>query len=223
MSFILDALKKSEKKRQTDKSTQPRSIHEPEVAFAPKQRRYGWWLIAAGVVGGIALTFVLVSWWFSQPRDLGTDPAVAPTTQSAAAQAPKKAEPTSLEAPVVPPPTRPAPAPAPAVKPVPKEVQQAPAAVPTPVKKALPLPRSEKKIYRLSQLPSSVRNRLPELHLSLHAFNRSNPDASMVQLNNQMYRKGASVSGQLRLEEITSDGVVMRYDGYRFMLPRRGN
>jgi hypothetical protein len=45
----------------------------------------------------------------------------------------------------------------------------------------------------------------------------------MVQLNNQMMHEKEMVNPDISLEQITAEGVVLHYDGYRFLLPRRGN
>ena len=89
--------------------------------------------------------------------------------------------------------------------------------------KALPVPRSEKKIYRFDQLPVSIQKQIPTLRMSLHAYNRDDATASMVQLNDRMMHEKEMVNANISLEQITAEGVVLRYDGYRFLLPRRGN
>ncbi len=89
--------------------------------------------------------------------------------------------------------------------------------------KPLHVPRNEKKVYRFSQLPVSIQNRIPPLKMSLHAFNRDQASASLVQLNDRILREGDKVTEGVRLEKITAEGVVLIYDGYHFLLPRRGN
>ena len=59
--------------------------------------------------------------------------------------------------------------------------------------------------------------------MSLHAYNRDDATASMVQLNDRIMREKEMVTANISFEQITSDGVVLRYDGYRFLVPRRGN
>ncbi len=39
----------------------------------------------------------------------------------------------------------------------------------------------------------------------------------------RILREGDKVTDTIRLEKITADGIILRYDGYRFLLPRRGN
>lgn len=88
--------------------------------------------------------------------------------------------------------------------------------------KALPAPRSEKKIYSFDQLPVSIQKQIPTLHMSLHAYNRNDATASMVQLNNRMMHEKEMVTPDISVEQITAEGVVLHYDGYRFLLLRRG-
>jgi len=83
--------------------------------------------------------------------------------------------------------------------------------------------QNENKIYAFGQLPILIQKRIPGLKMSLHAYNRDNGSASMVQLNDKILREGEMVTDKIRLEQITAAGVVLYYDGYRFLLPRRGN
>ena len=85
---------------------------------------------------------------------------------------------------------------------------------------SLPVPRNEKKVYSFSQLPISIQRRIPTMKMSLHAYNRENPSASLVQLNGHILREGEMVTDQIRLDKITAEGGVLHYDGYRFLLPR---
>jgi hypothetical protein len=59
--------------------------------------------------------------------------------------------------------------------------------------------------------------------MSLHAYNRDNPAGSLVQINDHILHEGDSVTDKIRLEKITAEGVVLHYDGYRFLFPRRGS
>jgi len=103
------------------------------------------------------------------------------------------------------------------MSPTPQKVKNQPAVKP------LPVPRNDKKVYNFGQLPVSIQKKIPPLQMSLHAYNRADASSSMVQLNDRILREGDRVADKLRLEKITADGVVLRYDGYLFLLPRRGN
>ncbi|MBN1957213.1 MAG: general secretion pathway protein GspB [Desulfuromonadales bacterium] len=97
------------------------------------------------------------------------------------------------------------------------------AKLPENVSAELPVPRNDRHIYAFQQLPPAIRQQLPVLRMALHAYNRADHRASLIQINNQIYREGDVIDRTLAVEQITEDGAVLRYDGYRFLLPRRGN
>ncbi len=69
-------------------------------------------------------------------------------------------------------------------------------------------------ISRLSELPSNVRKDLPTIVFSGHLYS-SNPAASFVYVdNNRPVRKGQRIVGDVYLHEITQTGVVVEFQGY---------
>ena len=79
---------------------------------------------------------------------------------------------------------------------------------------------SEQRVYAISELPTAVQRRIPPLHMSLHAYNKANPAAGMVRVNEQILRPGATLDGKYLLAEISAEGAVFSFEGYRFLLPR---
>ncbi|RPI35321.1 MAG: hypothetical protein EHM54_08500 [Nitrospiraceae bacterium] len=73
----------------------------------------------------------------------------------------------------------------------------------------------ENKIYRLSELPSSVRQNLPAFSISALLYS-SDPASRMVSINDQMMHEGEHLNGGVKVEEITKDGVVFRHQKLRF-------
>lgn len=71
---------------------------------------------------------------------------------------------------------------------------------------------------RIGELPKSIQQELPDMHVSLHLYS-TRPANSFVDINNQMLQEGANVAPGLKLEKITPDGMEFSYKGYRF---RRG-
>jgi general secretion pathway protein B len=61
---------------------------------------------------------------------------------------------------------------------------------------------------------------LPELHLDVHVFAATAADR-FVYINNRKYREGASLAEGPLVERIRRDGVVLDYQGLRFLLPRQ--
>jgi general secretion pathway protein B len=61
---------------------------------------------------------------------------------------------------------------------------------------------------------------LPELHLDVHVF-ATNPAERFVYINMRKYHEGATLAEGPVLERIRRDGVVLNYNGLRFVLPRQ--
>lgn len=74
--------------------------------------------------------------------------------------------------------------------------------------------REDRKVYSLDDLPPSVRQDLPAIAISGHSYS-ADPSLRIVLINGSTMREGQVVTGGLRLEQITSDGVILSYQGYR--------
>ena len=61
---------------------------------------------------------------------------------------------------------------------------------------------------------------LPELHLDVHVF-ATKPSERFVYINMRKYREGATLEEGPLLERIRRDGVVLNFQGVRFVLPRQ--
>ncbi|WP_321369263.1 general secretion pathway protein GspB [uncultured Desulfuromusa sp.] len=211
MSFILEALKKSENKRRgKSERRSTRSIHEPTP-----QNRAGSRFRFLGITFVLFMNAVLLFWFLGPWRQPG--PEISETLITDSRQLKNninesdsvQMSPSELQSNSAP------------FDPVSdNQTQKSQGQVKS---AALPVPRSEKQVYHFSQLPVAIQKRIPELRMSLHAFNRSDATASMVQLNDRMMREKDMVTADISLERITSDGVILRYDGYRFLVPRRSN
>lgn len=210
MSFILEALKKSENKRRKKSAQLPRTIHEPLAYKISRPRTWSFWILIFLVIN----TVVMI--WFWGPWKQSTFSQLAIEQAQIEPFLPKK------NASVTPSPTDQADQ---------QKTETLPVAKQFPVENDvkghdinnLPLPRNEKQIYTFQQLPLSIQREIPALQMSLHAYNRADTKSSMIQVNNQIYRSGDKISDSLLLEKITADGAVLRFDGYLFLLPRRGN
>ncbi len=204
MSFILDALKKSENRRRRKSGQSPRTILEPISRNNLRSRPWILGISSLLVVNAALLIWLFGPWQQSSSQTteiLSADvtPIKVDIKKSVVPQAIFSATQQNTE---------------PVVAVTPKQ---------QPVAKALTVPRSEKKIYNFMQLPVAIQRQIPPLQMSLHAYNRDDSAASLVQLNEQIMRAGDMVADNIRLEQITADGAVLYYDGYRFLLPRRGN
>lgn len=229
MSFILDALKKSETERQ--RQSVPGLI---ESAPLPARKRFPVWalaLLALLAVNLVVLAIVLTRNPSSSPAPAAASvpvPAVPSAPPAvAAASAPQHFSP--LDAPAVY-------APEVAPEPVPAPTRSAPTLNRSPPSLAAPVVReprtrdpvlsadddksSQEVLPSINEINLPAGQALPDLHLDVHVFATA-PADRFVYINMRKYREGATLAEGPVLERIRRDGVVLNYQGIRFVLPRR--
>ena len=232
MSFILDALRKSEHERQRQGG--PGISDLKPVVMAT---RLPGWAIALGALLLVNIVVVLVLVLRGEPASQAERaPQIADTPQSAPAAAQPSAAPATPAAQA--PPTQNAYA-----LPPPVLAQAPPAYEPdTPAVRADAPPPYEETVdedpqldaarryaastrdSQLDDLPNlndpQVQGRVPEMHLDLHVYS-SRSDDRFVFLNGRKYREGGQTPEGTRIERITPDGVVLNHSGLRFLMPRQ--
>jgi general secretion pathway protein B len=214
MSFILDALKKSESDRQRQSGP---ALFEVKVA-APRTRLPLW---AIAIAGLLVVNLAIVMWMLSR------HPATRTADPSAAATPPAPAPPSvSLPAPAAQPPAT---APAPVLVPNPgassgasdNPDDYAPAIEPT----APALLGSRVRRGTVDGVPlyqdaaATPGTRIPQLRLDLHVF-ALRPQDRFVMINMHKLREGDSLPEGVRVDRITPEGAVLSYSGSQFMLSR---
>jgi general secretion pathway protein B len=65
------------------------------------------------------------------------------------------------------------------------------------------------------QLSYDLQNSLPDLNISVHMYSAT-PSSRLVRINNTIYREGDFIDSELKLEEITRDGLIMSIRNERF-------
>lgn len=247
MSYILDALRKSDQLRQ--RGAAPTLLLGQAAAMAPKQPallHYG--LLALVLLGaGIAIGW-LRPW---QPEPAAPEPAAvaAKPPESGQSQQPaprpgiapepgpelNRQESTQNSAPAMR--AVPAPAPVPAKSQggasVRLERQTAPpkVAAEAPKKAAAPVPDQSRgpgsgpagaaplpAVMAMADLPLAIQQELPPMSISVHAYS-GKAGERLVGINSRLLHEGEDVAPGLRLEQITPDGMILSYKGYSF---RRG-
>jgi general secretion pathway protein B len=222
MSFILDALKKSELERQ--RQSAPGLV---DSGAARPRSRLPAWAIALGsllAVNLIVLLFVLTRGTGNVPRAV-TPGAVAPPAPAPHA-APAPAEDghfSPLEAPVY----------APEIPAASLPASEAPRPVTTGVagnsKVGHRDPLLSDEDYKsdddevlptINEINLTGAQALPELHLDVHVFATKSAER-FVYVNMRKYHEGATLQEGPSIERIRRDGVVLRYQGLRFLLPRQ--
>lgn len=219
MSFILDALRKSEHERQ--RSAVPGLAQVPLATPEPQLPR--WAVIVIGALGAGVL--VLGGAWWQSTRSAGepAGPVARVVERSIELPAPEStAPPVPPSSPrITPRPQTPA-APAPSLamaagsaqsrEPAPEAA--APAAVSAPARLELPADSAA--------LPSAAALAaegvvLPPLRLELHAFSRETRDR-FVFINGRKYVEGDHLAEGPQLVAIAPTGAVLMHAGRRFML-----
>jgi general secretion pathway protein B len=251
MSFILDALKKSELERQ--RQSVPGLV---DSGVARARPRLPAWAIALGLllaVNLLVLLFVLMRSLLASPHAQTT---AAPPRSAAAAVGvadPAAGGPVAAESQGVLPPAVAAP-PAgdghfsPLNAPV--YAPEVPVASPLPAAAGVPAPDVAKsgnvggpvsmKAHRrdplltdedykanddellptINEVTLTGAQALPELHLDVHVF-ATRPAERFVYVNMRKYHEGATLQEGPTIERIRRDGVILSYQGLRFLLPRQ--
>lgn len=231
MSFILDALKKSDGERQ--RQTGPVLF---EIRSASRRGGLPIWAITLGAL--LLINLVALAWFVTRspkpaPRNasaagVATSPAPAPAPAPAAAAAiPTAASPTTAsapmnDAPVLPPePLATAPMASPGyIDENPADYEEAlPAGNASPPALAGREAAERNMVPTVDQLPASIGNQLPPLRLDLHVYATRAADR-FVMINMQRLREGDATRDGVRVEEILPDGVVLSFRGTRFQLGR---
>jgi general secretion pathway protein B len=65
------------------------------------------------------------------------------------------------------------------------------------------------------QLAFDLQRAIPDLAISVHLFSAA-PSSRLVRINNTIYREGDLIDSELKLEEITPDGVILSFRNKRF-------
>jgi general secretion pathway protein B len=236
MSFILDALKKSEIERQ--RQTEPGLM---DAGAVPRRGRLPVWALLLGLLLAINIAVLLVMLMRNRAPSVRSTPA-APANAAPAAQA-------AAENPATFSPLDSAPVYAPeiplAAATGSAAADSAPPAARPPVSYVAPLrapaPRAGARALRrpdpvltdadagadsgeilpsISEISLTGAQALPELHLDVHVY-ATDPADRFVYINMRKYHEGSVLQEGPRIELIRRDGVVLNFQGLRFLLPRQ--
>jgi general secretion pathway protein B len=209
MSFILDALKKSEAERQ--RKSVPTFADIPEGRSAPRSQRW-WW-----VVGGLlALNAAVLLGVFYLP-DEGAPPPEESVQQAAIVPEPVTRTPAAA---------KPA-----AFSDIVAEARrnrppQEAATTTEPQRQEPPSvqPKSRvtmsEELGTMNELIADGSLQLPALHLDIHVYSDS-PAERFVFINMGKYKEGDRLAEGPAVREIRPDGVVLDQGGTRFLMPRQ--
>ncbi|WP_341582027.1 general secretion pathway protein GspB [Marinobacter metalliresistant] len=200
MSYILDALRKSETERRQGRV--PDLGQQVQLIHRPKKKRVSpvAWVTVALMLNAGVLAFVF--WPGSQPPDQPAEQVEAPPAAPEPEQEPES--PVSL------------PKAEAAAAPVPRERATiiVPSSDSSQTFPPLSVPEQAGRVPHLVELPLSFQKSVPDLTFNSHIYS-SSPASRRVMINNAYLRIGDSFSG-LRVEDITGEGVVLSLNGQRF-------
>ncbi|AYM75100.1 hypothetical protein D9M09_04300 [Janthinobacterium agaricidamnosum] len=229
MSYILEALKKSQAERQLGELP---SIHAPQVqlhdaAASGAGRRAPVWLALGGVT--VAVAAALLFW---QPWQAGTAaPAAAPAVLAQAVPAPLPA----IVPPAVPVPVPvSAPAPVTQVTPVPPAATAAPVHHARPVAEpkqetpgqtlpvvpapAVPPPAAEDAVPGMRDLPEPIQRQIPPVAIGGYIYSK-NPADRLLLIDKVLRHEGEELAPGLVLEKLQPKAAIFSFKGYRYRVP----
>jgi general secretion pathway protein B len=215
MSFILDALRKSETERQRQQVP-----GLADAGYRPPARRRTFWLPLLVVVMAANLVFLGVVVLRPDPAPPQPGPAASPAPVAVIGEPPPPTVPPAPRASDEPSYAAIADLPAlePAVEPV--QVQATPAAALPPDPAPTPAPGGiVDDLPSAEQLMASGVLATRAMHLDIHVFSTI-PAERFVFINMRKYTEGAQLTEGPRVEEITPQGVVLSEANQRFLLTR---
>ena len=227
MSYIFDALKKLEQKRQREGVSRLLMV---TGGVAPERKKWPIWPIP--VLSALLLLNAGIMIWWTRPwtppekltptqppalyeKRVSEVPATTPQgaeEQERPSDAKEVAKPKAASGPASPVAGKEAPNIS--------RTEQAPAtrsASPKPqVRSERPL-AADGRVLGLKELPPAIRSGLPDFKISAHYYTPE-PHSRFTKINEQTLREGQVLTPDLKLEEITPEGVVLSHKGYRFQV-----
>lgn len=234
MSYILDALRKADSERERGEipglhAQTAASLDDSAPTSSVNQKLV--WAVAA-----LAAVLVLVLSWLIWSRS-ETQPERPPMPPEHAAMSMRPAPPPTAPQVMAPPVTPPVAGLYPPVNTTPPVAQTqpvttapaVPAVQPPPVVATPPQPKTEvpiarqaaateeSKLYRLMDLPESVRKDLPTLTIG-GAMYSDTASQRMLIINSQVLHEGDKISNDLTLESIQLKSAIFRFRTYRYVV-----
>lgn len=228
MSYILDALNKSEQERREQQHAPSlQAIHQGNAPQPTHKRRQIWLFMCVALL--CAAMLVAAIYVYQKTADHGpasSAPPVAATAPMAPTQPMVPAQVMTANPTQTPPPASAANVtslynqPEPELPPVePKTIESA---------SALTLSAAELDMARaalssisttpsIHSLPPGVKNRLPELYYSAHIFSNEEGKGFVI-INDQSRYKGDVIARGLYVQEVLEEGVILNFEGTAFFL-----
>ena len=194
MSYILDALNKSEQERERKQTPGLKNLRG-EAAPSRFQTRHFVYLLA------ILVTFNVIGVFFYFGKNTYPETGIPPQVKNPSTDALVAASRAPIER----------------FSPPAQETSIPSSSFTTARPNRFTAPVAKGKTVGINELPGNVIRRLPELKFTAHIF-ASDPDLRMVNINGVSRREGDLVTDLLLLVEITEVGVVLNYEDYSFLV-----
>lgn len=220
MSYILDALKKSEQERGVGAMLTP--TNNSGTLAAPLRRRL--WPLAVGLALALIILLVLVRFW-SHP-DAPATPTGIEVSASVVKAAPVVSKKSNVPVQTL--------AARSSVRDLAEQTRLGSSkrkpiqtqAEPVPIATAAPTITDTVDEYVdpddipfLRQMPDAFRKGIPDMVVNVHLYS-TNEAENVVYIDDRQYRRGERIKGGIRLEAIVHDGVVLSHGATQFKLPR---
>jgi general secretion pathway protein B len=214
MSFILDALKKSESDRL--KRDVPGFAHVPDKSQEKSTSHWIWIVVVLIVINVFVLTMM-----YLKPDRAPPVAATRPPAESIAI-APTVTMPSSVPEPVADTPQPADSLPDAAISPSPAPLVRQPATSAAPTV-ASPGSSGSGEVTESYATFNDLRVQgilnLPDLHLDIHVFSEQ-AENRFVFVNMSKYKEGATLDEGPAVAEILPEGVILKHRGITFLLPR---
>jgi len=198
MSFILDALRKSENERQRKQS--------PDMAALPTnsmRKGSSVWVPLVALLVGINLSLIIVMWVLSDPSpSTGPSAALSATGVNLAANAPASSNDPSNRR-----------------LPEPQSSATDSAAALPDIPPPISTNSDHEHLPTLAELMFDNAISLPPLHLDIHVYS-TEPAERFVFINMYRYNEGEKLSEGPAVVAINKLGVVLRHQGHEFLVTR---
>jgi len=220
MSFILDALKKSESDRL--RKNEPGFSHVPDKAREKSASHWIWIVVVLIVINIVVLTVMFLkpdrAPETASTRSPAESIAIAPPPTTPAARVPEPVADTAARQSAVsqPGPAVSAPPAAIVQESAASAVRSAPAARPTGSSGSGEVSES---FATFNDLRVQGILNLSDLHLDIHVFSEQ-PENRFVFVNMSKYKQGETLDEGPVIAEITPEGVILKHRGMTFLLPR---
>lgn len=221
MSYILDALKKSDQERKHSEVPGLNSFQDQPKPPIATSRILLYFLIGAMLINALAIGLWLNFRQAPEDITIASSPAestehselttaTSPTAEPAvtkAAKSPAEAEPeTAAEA-------------EPTTDGSEDTSQSAEIIAEEQAEEEVPTEDEKGELTQTSfeKLPADIRSDLPKLTIAAHYY-AGKPSARMASINGRIMREGQTINDGLVLEEITKEGVIFRFRDYLFTM-----